>query len=192
MTDQSTWLVAGLGNPGTKYALNWHNCGYMVLEILAQRHRVPISRIQFKGLVGQARFGQNKALFLKPTTYMNSSGESIQEALAYYKIPASQCLVLYDDIDIALGQIRIRASGGSGTHNGMRSIISHLHTQDFPRIRIGIGPQPKMRDIADFVLSDVPTSQREDLWQSLNQAADAVESILKSGLEQTMSRQTRR
>ena len=159
--NENFWLIAGLGNPGRKYELNWHNCGFMVLEILAQRHKIDVTRIRCKGLMGQGKIAGQKSLLLKPSTYMNLSGESIRDALAYYKIPAEQGLVIYDDVDIPAGQVRIRESGGSGTHNGMRSIIGQLGRDDFPRIRIGIGPQPAQWDIADYVLSDIPEIQRE-------------------------------
>ncbi|HAL73991.1 MAG TPA: aminoacyl-tRNA hydrolase [Clostridiales bacterium] len=181
------WLIVGLGNPGRQYELNWHNSGFMALEILAQRNKIEISRIRCKGLMGQGRISGQKCLLLRPSTYMNLSGESVREALAYFKIPLNRCLVLFDDIDIPVGQIRIRESGGSGTHNGMRSIIGQLNRDDFPRIRIGIGPQPAQWDIADYVLSDVPEGNRELFWQSLNKAADAVELAVREGLAQAMN-----
>lgn len=183
----STWLIVGLGNPGRQYELTWHNSGFMALEIIAQRHKIEVSRIRCKGLMGQGQIAGQKCLLLRPSTYMNLSGESVREALAYFKIPANRCLVLYDDIDIPFGQIRIRESGGSGTHNGMRSIIGQLSRDDFPRIRIGIGPQPAQWDIADFVLSNVPEINRELFWQSLNKAADAAEMAVRDGVSQAMN-----
>ncbi len=190
--DQTTWLIAGLGNPGRQYELNWHNSGYMALEILSQRHKIPVSRIRCKGLMGQGAINGSKCLLLQPTTYMNLSGESIREALAYFKIPPANCLVIYDDVDIDVGQIRIRESGGAGTHNGMRSIVAQLGDGNFPRVRIGIGPQPRQWDIADYVLSDIPTDLRETFWQALNKAADAVEMILGEGLGSAMNRYNRK
>lgn len=190
--DQTTWLIVGLGNPGRQYEMNWHNSGYMALEILSQRHKIAVSRIRCKGLLGQGAINGSKCLLLRPTTYMNLSGESVQEALAYYKIPPANCLVLYDDVDIAVGQIRIRESGGAGTHNGMRSIVGQLGTVEFPRVRIGIGPQPEQWDIADYVLSDIPADTRESFWQALNKAADAVELILRDGLGSAMNRYNRK
>lgn len=184
---ETQWLIVGLGNPGRQYALNWHNSGFMALEILAQRHKIDVSRIRCKGLMGQGRIGGQKCLLLRPSTFMNLSGESIRDALAYYKIPTANCLVLFDDVDIPLGQIRIRESGGAGTHNGMRSIIGQLGREDFPRIRIGIGPQPPHWDIADYVLSDVPDASREQFWQALNLAADAVETVLRDSVAQAMN-----
>ncbi len=186
------WLIAGLGNPGRQYEMNWHNSGYMVMEILSQRHKIDISRIRFKGLTGQGVIFGQKCLLLKPGTYMNLSGDSLQAALAFYKIPPANCLVIYDDVDIPVGQIRIRESGGAGTHNGMRSVVGRLGREDFPRVRIGIGPQPENWDIADYVLSDVPAAVREDFWQALNKAADAVEMTLRDGLDRAMNQFNRK
>jgi PTH1 family peptidyl-tRNA hydrolase len=190
--DQTMWLIAGLGNPGRKYEMNWHNSGYMALEILAQRHKIAFDRVKFKGLTGQGVIGGQKCLLLKPGTYMNLSGESLQAALAFYKIPAANCLVIYDDVDIPVGQVRIRESGSAGTHNGMRSIVSRLGCEDFPRIRIGIGPQPENWDIADYVLSDIPAGVRETFWQALNKAVDAVEMTLAEGLDKAMNQFNRK
>ena len=189
---ETQWLIVGLGNPGRQYELNWHNSGFMALEILAQRHKIDINRIRCKGLTGQGRISSQKCLLLRPSTFMNLSGESVRDALAYFKITAEKCLVLYDDIDLPLGQIRIRESGGAGSHNGMRSIISQLGRDDFPRIRIGIGPQPLQWDIADFVLSNVPEDSRELFWQALNSAADAVETALADGVAQAMNQFNRK
>lgn len=190
--EQNTWLIIGLGNPGRKYELNWHNSGFMALEILAQRHKIDVSRIRFKGLLGQGTISGQKCLLLKPSTYMNLSGESMREAMTYFKIPAANCLVLYDDVDIPIGQIRIRENGGAGTHNGMRSIVGLLGSEDFPRVRIGIGPQPTQWDIAEYVLSDIPAELREDFWQALNKAADAVEMTLRDSLAQAMNQFNRK
>lgn len=190
--EQTTWLIIGLGNPGRKYELNWHNSGFMALEILAQRHKIDVSRIRFKGLLGQGTIGGQKCLLLKPSTYMNLSGESMREAMTFFKIPPANCLVLYDDVDIPIGQIRVRENGGAGTHNGMRSIVGMLGSDNFPRIRIGIGPQPAQWDIADYVLSDIPADRREEFWQALNKAADAVEMTLRDSLAQAMNQFNRK
>jgi peptidyl-tRNA hydrolase, PTH1 family len=185
--ESDTWLIVGLGNPGRQYELNWHNSGYRVLEILAQRHKIAINRSRCKGRMGQGSIGGRKCLLLKPETFMNLSGQSVQAALAYYKITASRCLVVYDDVDIAVGQVRIRERGGSGTHNGMRSIVGDLGCEDFPRVRVGIGPQPEQWDIADYVLSDVPEASRDEFGQALIRAADAVTMIIEDGLDKAMN-----
>ena len=185
--ENETWLIVGLGNPGRQYELNWHNSGYMVLEILSQRHKIAIDRIRCKGKMGQGQIGGQKCLLLKPATFMNLSGRSVQAALAYYKIPVARCVVVYDDVDIPVGQVRIRERGGPGTHNGMRSVVGDLGSEEFPRVRVGIGPQPEQWDIADFVLSDIPEASREAFWQALSRAADAVGMILGDGLDKAMN-----
>ena len=192
LNDGTVWLVAGLGNPGRKYEQNWHNSGFQALDILARRNRLTVDRIRFQGLIGQGRIGADRVILLKPTTYMNRSGASIRETAAFFKIDPSHCLVLYDDVDIPLGQIRIREAGGPGTHNGMRSIVASLSGENFPRIRIGIGPQPAQWDIADFVLSDVPDSEKETWLQAATRAAEAVESICRDGLQAAMNQFNRR
>lgn len=188
MRGSDTWLLAGLGNPGNKYSLNWHNCGYMVLDVLAQRHEIKIKRIRFKGLTGRGKIGQASCLLLKPATYMNHSGEAVQAALSWHKIQTNKFLVIYDDIDLPLGQIRLRNSGGPGTHNGMRSIVEKIGREDFPRLRIGIGPKPAGWDIADYVLSDISSAQREAFRQVLHYAADTVEVLVNDGIQLAMSR----
>jgi len=190
--EQATWLIAGLGNPGRQYEMNWHNSGSMVLEILSRRHSIRISRIRCQGLIGQGLIGNCRCYLLRPTTFMNRSGESVRQALAYFRIPLQNCLVLTDDVDLPFGQIRIRETGGAGTHNGMRSVVGSLGCEDFPRIRIGIGPQPENQDIADFVLEDIPADQRESFSQILAKAADAVEMILQDGLAQAMNQFNRK
>jgi peptidyl-tRNA hydrolase, PTH1 family len=190
--EQAIWLVTGLGNPGRKYENNWHNSGYKVLEILARRHRIEISRRRCHGLIGQGLIAGQKCLLLKPVTYMNLSGESVRAALAYYKIDPAACLVIFDDVDIPVGQVRIREFGSAGTHNGMRSIVGLLGRDDLPRIRIGIGPQPEQWDIADYVLADVPQECLELYRQTLEKAADAAEMIIGEGLARAMNQFNRK
>ena len=164
----------------------------MVLDILAGRHQISVDRLRHKGLVGQGRVAGRKSILLKPLTYMNLSGDAVAMALAYYKVLPARCLVIYDDVDLSVGQIRIRESGGAGSHNGMRSVIDRLDREDFPRIRVGIGPKPEAWDIADYVLSDIPASQRELMDETLNKAADAVEMLLGEELEKAMNYFNRR
>lgn len=182
------WMVVGLGNPGTKYAQTWHNLGFMCLEILQQRHGFRCDRLRFKGLTAEPRLFGEKQLFLLPQTFMNLSGESVREMADFYKIPHENILVIYDDFDLPLGEIRIRHHGSAGTHNGMRSIIQHLGTDRFPRLRIGFGPKPPERQVVDFVLERVPKAQQKDCYDALTRAADAVELVLTDGLEIAMSR----
>ena len=185
--EQELWLVAGLGNPGRQYEKTWHNCGYLVLEVLSQRHQIPLDKIRFKGLTGQGTIAGRKVILLQPTTYMNLSGESVREAMAFYKIPPQRTLVIYDDLDLPAGQIRMRPSGGAGTHNGMRSIIGQLGRQDFPRVRVGIGPLPANWELVSYVLSDIPQDQQKEMFEAFSRAADAVEKTLRDGIEAAMN-----
>ncbi len=185
--EQELWLVAGLGNPGRQYEKTWHNCGFLVLEILSQRHQIALNKIRFKGLTGQGTIAGRKVVLLKPTTYMNLSGESVREAMAFYKIPPQRTLVIYDDLDLPAGQIRMRPSGGAGTHNGMRSIISQLGRQDFPRVRVGIGPLPANWELVSYVLSDISQDQQNQMFEAFSRAADAVEKTLRDGIEAAMN-----
>jgi len=182
------WLVVGLGNPGAKYDRTWHNCGFMALEILSQRHGIRVDRIKFKGLYGQGKVAGAKAVLLKPGTYMNLSGESVQEAAAFFKVPLSRVVVLVDDVDLPRGQVRIRPAGGPGTQKGMKSVVERLGSDAFPRVRIGIGPVPERWDIADFVLSEIPESDRTTMYEALCRVADAVEAIATDGAAAAMNR----
>ncbi|HZJ68390.1 MAG TPA: aminoacyl-tRNA hydrolase [Candidatus Eisenbacteria bacterium] len=183
-----TFIIAGLGNPGKKYERSWHNCGYMVLEILSQRHDFTMRKIKFKSLCAEINLYGQKIIFLQPTTFMNNSGESIRAAVDFYKIPLENLLVIYDDIDIDVGKIRIRPWGSPGSHNGMRSIVKHLNDDNFPRIRVGIGPQVEGIDIVKYVLQSVPIDKQKMLFEGLNKAADAVEIILQDTLDLAMNR----
>lgn len=190
MTDKSEnlWLVAGLGNPGRQYEKTWHNAGFMALDILSQRHQINLNRIKFKGLFGRGQIKGNQVILLKPTTYMNLSGESVREAASYFKIPLHRVLVIYDDLDIEIGNVRIREKGGPGTHNGMRSLVGCLGSELFPRIRVGIGPLPNNRELVSYVLSEIPDDIRQVLWEGLNIAADAVEISVSKNLSLAMNR----
>jgi len=173
------WLIAGLGNPGAKYTYNWHNCGFMALEVLAQRNRIALDKTKFKGEYGRGTINGESVILLRPHTYMNLSGESVREALAFFKIDPKNLIVLYDDIDLPKGSVRVRDKGGPGTHNGMKSIISCLGMQDFPRIRVGCGPVPERWDLADFVLSDIGTEDKETMFASFVRAAEAAEQMVR-------------
>lgn len=180
------WLIVGLGNPGARYELTWHNCGYMALEFLAERLRVRINKARFKGAYSQVNYLGQKLILLKPETYMNLSGESVRAAMDYFKIPLGQLLVLYDDIDLNLGQLRLRGQGSAGTHNGMKSLIQHLGSTQFARLRIGIGPVPEQRDLVDFVLDRVPKEQQALLSDALERAAEGALSFVSQDLEAAM------
>lgn len=169
------WLIAGLGNPGSKYTFNWHNCGFMALEVLAQRNGIDIHKKKFQGEYGKGRIMGEEVVLLRPGTYMNGSGLSIREAMNYYKLPPERIITVYDDIDLSVGTIRVRSSGGAGTHNGMKSVIEQIGTADFARVRIGIGPAPEHYDLASFVLSDIPKEHRETMFNAFVEAAESIE-----------------
>lgn len=182
------WLVVGLGNPGRQYEKTWHNLGFMCLEILSQRHHFRCDKLRFKGLTARVKLYNQNILFLLPQTFMNLSGESVRDWSKYYKVPAERILVIYDDFDLPLGTLRIREFGSGGTHNGMRSIISCLGTDRFPRVRIGFGPKPEHLDIVDYVLHKIPEPLHEAAYDALVRAADAVEMVIREGVTLAMSR----
>ena len=154
------WLIVGLGNPGREYEKTRHNVGYRAADLLAKEAGVSIDRAKFRGLTRTAALAGQKVLLLKPETYMNNSGEAVQLAAMFYKLPISHILVLSDDISLPVGKIRVRAEGSAGGHNGLKSIISHLGSQDFPRIKIGVGAKPHPDyDLADWVLSTFPAEE---------------------------------
>ncbi len=167
------YLIVGLGNPDAKYLKTMHNMGFMAIDILASKLGVEFNKKGFKGVYAMTTIGGEKVILLKPLTYMNLSGNSVQEALSFYKIPHSNLLVMYDDLDINIGSVRIRAKGSSGTHNGMRDIVSKIGGEDFPRVRIGTKPVNDSRGIIDYVLSDIKKEDEEVFKKVLNKSADA-------------------
>jgi PTH1 family peptidyl-tRNA hydrolase len=190
--DQSLFLIAGLGNPGREYARSYHNIGFMALDRLAQRLQIPVDRARFHGIYGLSKVAGRSVMLLKPATYMNLSGDSIAEAARFYKVPSENILVLYDDIDIPLGKIRIRETGGPGTHNGMRSVVSRLGTDNFPRIRIGIGPLPEYFDIVSYVLRPVADAHVPALSEAIEQTAAAAEVCIREDVMKAMNRYNQR
>ena len=180
------YIIAGLGNPGKKYENTRHNIGFITLDYLAERHDIKINKIKHKALVGEGRISGQKVLLVKPQTYMNLSGESLREVMDYYKVDIEDMIVIYDDIDLPAGTVRIRKKGSAGTHNGMRSIVQHLG-QDFPRIRMGIGNERK-GDLADFVLGGFSKEDREVLEPAVERAADSVECYIAEGIEKAMNK----
>ena len=181
------FLIAGLGNPGKEYENTRHNAGFMVLDALADKLGADISEKKHKALCGRAVIGGQKVILLKPQTYMNSSGESIRAAADYYKVYPEDILVVYDDISLAPGQLRIRAKGSAGGHNGIKSIIAHLGTQEFPRIKVGVGDKPKKMDLADYVLSRFSKEDRAVMEDAFREAAGAVETMITQGADAAMN-----
>lgn len=181
------YIIAGLGNPGKKYENTRHNMGFMVMDALAYKLGINIDKIKFKSLVAETRIGTEKVLLMKPQTYMNLSGEALREAVSYYKVPEENVIVIYDDMDIELGSLRIRKSGSAGTHNGMKSIIYQLKSDRFPRIRIGIGADHKS-NIIGFVTGNVSKSEASILEKTVLNAVDAVLEIIETDIDMAMNK----
>lgn len=187
------FLIAGLGNPGRQYEKTRHNMGFDTIDELIDRHRIPQGGIAHKAMYGKGMIAGEKVLAVKPLTYMNLSGESLRECVNYYKLdPETQMIVIYDDIDLEPGQIRIRKKGSAGGHNGIKSIIAQLGTQNFYRIKIGVGAKPKGWDLADYVLGRFSSDERIAVDKAIEEAADAVEMILKDGIEAAMNHYNRK
>ncbi len=181
------YIIAGLGNPGAKYENTRHNVGFMAIDALAKAHGINVSKLKYKALIGDGKINGEKVILIKPQTFMNLSGTAIGEAVNFYKCEPQKLLVIYDDLDIGLGSIRIRKKGSAGTHNGMRSVVGVLGTQDFPRIRIGIGDFGK-KDIVDFVIGDFSKSERETIEDTLSEVTKAIECFISDGIDLSMNR----
>ena len=178
------WLIAGLGNPGPEYEKTRHNTGFMSLDLLAARLQVKVSKERFKALTAQADFDGQRLLLMKPLTFMNASGIAIEAAAHFYKIPPERVLVLFDDISLPVGKIRVRKSGSAGGHNGIKSIIAMLHSEDFPRVKIGVGAKPHPDyDLADWVLSSFSKAEQPELDRALDNARDAALCVITDGCE---------
>lgn len=187
------FLIAGLGNPGRQYEKTRHNMGFDTIDELIDRYRIPQGGIAHKAMYGKGMIAGEKVLAVKPLTYMNLSGESLRECVNYYKLdPETQMIVIYDDIDLEPGQIRIRKKGSAGGHNGIKSIIAQLGTQNFYRIKVGVGAKPKGWDLADYVLGRFSSDERIAVDKAIEEAADAVEMILKDGIEAAMNHYNRK
>ena len=185
---QRTFLIVGLGNPGREYRESRHNIGFMVLDRLASSFDLSFSRKQADALVTDRKLEETRILLAKPQTYMNRSGKSVSELLRYYRIDLSDCLVIYDDLDLPLGSIRIRAEGGSGGHKGMKSIISTLGSIEVPRMRLGIGRPPGTTDPAVFVLRKFSESEEDLVKITLIQATECIELFLHAGIDSAMNK----
>ena len=187
------YIIAGLGNPGREYAGTRHNCGFMVLDKLSKEYGIDISDRKHKGLEGKGTIDGNKVLLLKPQTYMNLSGESIREAVEYFKIdPESELIVVYDDISLEPGSIRVRKNGSAGGHNGMKNIIAQLGTENYTRVRIGIGAKPPRMDLADWVLGHFNAEDLSHVDEAADSAVKAISTILEHGVEEAMNRYNRK
>ena len=186
--EKQTYIVVGLGNPGAQYARTRHNAGFETLEALSRRWNVDINRKKFNGLIAETTYNGHRVVLCLPQTFMNASGECVQELLQWYKCPLENMIVIYDDIDLPLSRLRVRKSGSAGTHNGMRSILGCIgNQQGFPRIRVGVGAKPEGWDLADWVLSPYRLrEEREEMEKAFDRAADCVEDWIKNGIEHAM------
>ncbi len=183
------YIIAGLGNPGMEYEGTRHNAGFMVLDTLAQKHNAPINRLKFKGKTAEAVIGGKRCLLLKPTTYMNLSGESVVQALDFYKLSAERLIVVYDDISLEPGRLRIRRKGSHGGHNGMRSIIDLTGEDTFLRIKMGVGKKPHPDyDLAKWVLGKFPKEEAENMKKSAEDACACIELMVQGKTDEAMNR----
>ena len=181
------YVVVGLGNPGKQYENTRHNVGFNVIDILAKEYDISVTKIKHKALIGEGRIGSEKVLLVKPQTYMNLSGETLIDIYNYYKVDPENIVVIYDDIDLDVGKIRIRKKGSAGTHNGMRSIIKCLGLSDFPRIRVGVSRPRPGQDLADFVLSRFRKEEADDLQVGLEKAAKSVDCMIRENIDKAMN-----
>ena len=183
------YLIVGLGNPGRKYAGTKHNMGFDVIDCLVDAHGIPSSGTALKGMYGKGLLGGQKVILVKPLTYMNASGDCVRAFVDYYKVdPEKELVVVYDDISLEPGVIRVRGKGSAGGHNGIKSLIGRLGTQQFKRVRVGIGEKPPEWDLADFVLAPFSKRDRELVDEGIGRAAEAVRVILEDGIDAAMNR----
>ena len=184
-----TWLIVGLGNPGREYEKTRHNAGFRAIDVLAESLGCKIDKCKFQGLYGQANYKGKKIMLLKPQTYMNLSGRSVLQLSAYFNIPPARIIILFDDISLAPGRLRVRADGSAGGHNGIKSIIQEVGSQSFPRVKIGVGAKPNPEfDLADWVLSTFSALEEKALKNSLGWAGEAALAIIDHGVPEAANR----
>lgn len=183
------YLIAGLGNPGRQYEITRHNAGFLFMDMLADKLDVKINKIKFKAVVGEAQIGGVRCLLMKPQTFMNLSGEAVKEACSFYKIPPENVIVAFDDISLPCGGLRIRRKGSAGGHNGIKSIIQHLGSDNFPRIKLGVGAKPHPDyDLADYVLSNFAKDDIPLMKQAMEKGCDALDFMVKGKIDEAMSK----
>lgn len=187
------YIIVGLGNPTRQYEGTKHNVGFDTIDYLIDEYQIPSSGTGHKALFGKGMIAGQKVIVAKPMTYMNLSGESVRDLVNYYKAdPESELIVVYDDISLAPGQLRIRAKGSAGGHNGIKSIIAHLGTQEFPRVKVGVGEKPSRMDLADYVLGHFSKEEQATMADAVKEAADAVCEIVNVGIAQAMNDHNRK
>ena len=181
------YLIGGLGNPTKEYDKTRHNVGFSVIDVLSDKYRIDVSEKKHKALCGRGIIEGQKVILVKPQTFMNLSGESIREVVDYYKIEAEDIIIIYDDISLEPGQLRIRLKGSAGGHNGIKNIISHLGSQEFPRIKVGVGEKPPRMDLADYVLSRFSKEEQPLMEDAFPEAAEAAVMMMTDGAEKAMN-----
>ena len=187
-TSSLDWILVCLGTPGDKYENTRHNVGFLTADALGERLNKPIQRLKFKALTNVVEYGGCRVLLMKPTTYMNLSGEAVREACQFYKIPPERVLVVSDDVSLPVGKLRLRRGGTAGGHNGLRSIIGQLHSDQFPRLKIGVGQKPHPDyDMADWVLGKFSKEDRKTIDAAIERALDAIECVFSQGMDKAMS-----
>lgn len=181
-------MIIGLGNPGAKYENTRHNVGFETIDYISNQFGIKVSKLKHKALIGDGNIQGDRVILVKPQTYMNLSGESVREIVEWYKVPMNSIILIYDDVDLKFGSIRVRPKGSSGTHNGMKSVIYQIQSDEFPRVRIGVGRPPEGWDLADFVLSKFNNEDKKTINESLRNAAEAAVTIIKAGAEAAMNK----
>ena len=182
------WLLVFLGNPGKEYANTRHNIGFLAADALEKRTGVKFNKLKYRALTGEVTLGGQRVLVVKPQTYMNLSGEAVKLAGGFYKIPPDHILVLYDDVSLPLGKLRIRASGSAGGHNGIKNIIAHLGTDAFPRIKVGVGAPQREDGLVDWVIGSFTASERKVVDAAIEKALDAAECVIEHGVSEAQNR----
>lgn len=182
------YLIVGLGNPEQEYSKTRHNMGFNVINKISKEYGIEVNKAKFKGLYGSGVIEGEKVVLLKPQTYMNLSGESVIEAMNFYKINLEELIIIYDDIDVEPGNIRIRKSGSAGTHNGMKSVINHTKTENFCRVRVGIGKPKEDMDMISYVIGYIPEGEVQNLEKGTETAKDAVVEIVKNSVDSAMNK----
>lgn len=186
--EKAMYIIAGLGNPTKEYEKTRHNVGFEVIDVLADRLFTSVDEKKFKGYYGKAVIGGEKVILLKPQTFMNLSGESVRAAADFYKVDPDHIIVVYDDVSLDVGQLRIRTKGSAGGHNGIKNIIAHLGTQEFPRIKVGVGAKPDRMDLADYVLGHFSQIESRVMDDAAKEAGQAAQAMILDGIEAAMNR----
>lgn len=181
-------IIVGLGNPGKQYEKTRHNVGFMAIDKIAENLSINVNKNKFNGLIGEGTLNGEKIFLIKPQTFMNLSGNCVQEIAKFYKVQVEDIIVIHDDIDIEFGKIRIRPSGSPGTHNGMRNITDMLQSQKFPRVRIGVGKPKENQELYNFVLSEFDTNEMKILNDTINVVGDAIIELVKNGILKAMNK----